>query len=603
MQSVGDNDTKRNSVTEGSLLKAKSLQREQDKTEIGEIKPGINLQGYCTNESCLASKGLLVWINKGFDSTSLASGKDSFCCPNCGKLTVTTIIKVMFYNSEHSICSSNDAVAVEDKNYQCLYAIKPELLYQLKAQKIRQHAKSLEDLRERSENAMNSTEIKNLIIELQKYEIIVVKPPSLKGDARLLEKLQTDYDGDFNQVFDIGRFTILCDSPIELQTAVAVIKKAERFNLIVSEDKDYFDQKSKTHYRCHNIKLYVPKHDVYVEMQATLKNYTTLEGYTVIENPKLNHLFYELIRAWKPNSSLKEEELKQASEKTLTKINDIICEWIDEKEIKKIANRCKPHAEVGILKPPQLKGKTEEQINGSIPLKLAAFVYEQLLAPDPKKIKGKAIYATLFEYYKKYIVGETNPASCVDVALRLKDVRKQELDEDAAMSQALETYIPLQANNYPFVDNGNNEKNSGYDCHQHILEFLEEKKASERKDVMVLQGKSGSGKSLFCRHLENTLWKNYDNNLTKALPVYISLPKCYHESIEHDIISQALQTKQINKETIDIIRENISFVFIIDGFDEIFDRYNKTKIKSIFMIASIWANGMPKLLSRAEVMY
>ncbi|ETO05184.1 hypothetical protein RFI_32213 [Reticulomyxa filosa] len=33
--------------------------------------------------------------------------------------------------------------------------------------------------------------------------------------------------------------------------------------------------------------------------------------------------------------------------------------------------------------------------------------------------------------------------------------------------------------------------------------------------------------------------------------------------------------KQINKEIIDVIRKNISFVFILDGFDEIFDKYNK----------------------------
>ncbi|ETO00091.1 hypothetical protein RFI_37368, partial [Reticulomyxa filosa] len=133
--------------------------------------------------------------------------------------------------------------------------------YELKANKIKQHAKSIEDLRERSENAMNSIEIKNLVTELQKYEITVVKPPSLKGNERLLEKIQADYSGDFNQAFDIGRFTILCDNPTKLQTAVTVMKKVEQFDLIVSEDKDFFDKQSKTHHRFHNIKLYVPKYD------------------------------------------------------------------------------------------------------------------------------------------------------------------------------------------------------------------------------------------------------------------------------------------------------------------------------------------------------
>ncbi|ETO24550.1 WD-40 repeat protein [Reticulomyxa filosa] len=558
-----------------------SVQKEMHKTEIGETKPGINLQGYCTNETCLASKARLpVWINIEYVDIIFISDKTSFCCPDCKKSTVTSIVKAMFYNSEHSICASGDLVAVEDNNYQCSYSIKPGLSYELKANRIKQHAKSIEDLRERSENAMNSIEIKNLVTELQKYEITVVRPPSLKGNERLLEKIQSDYCGDFNQAFDIGRVTILCDSPTKLQTAVAVMKKAEQFNLIVSEDRNFFDEQSKTHHRVHNIKLYVPKHDVYIEMQATLKQFTTLEGYTIIENPKLSHLFYELIRSWRPNS-LSEEELKQESNETLAKINDVICEWIDTKEIKKISNRYKPHSEIQVLKPPQLKEISEEQINSKkdTSLKLTQFVYDQLCTFNPKQMKGQAIYVILFEFFKKYIMGEMNPTTCADVASILCESKKQELEEDTAMLQALETYIPLQANNYPCNDDNANEKNDSYDCHQHILDLLTEKKEEKKNEqqIVILQGKSGSGKSLFCRHLEETLWEAYENDFTASIPVYISLPKCYNELNEKQIISQALQMKQLNKEIVNVIRESTSFVFILDGFDEIFDKYNKNK--------------------------
>ncbi|ETO14616.1 hypothetical protein RFI_22753, partial [Reticulomyxa filosa] len=242
--------------------RSKSVQKEMEKTEIGETKPGINLQGYCNNEICLAAKAKLpAWINIGFDNITFISDKTSFNCPDCKKETVSLIVKAMFYNSEYSICANDDLIPVKDNNYQCSYTIKPALSYELKANKIKQHATSIEDLRERSEQAMNSVEINNLVTELQKYEIMVVKPPSLKGNERLLEKIQADYDGDFNQAFDIGRFTILCDNPTKLQTAVVVMKKAEQFNLIVSEDKDFFSNPSKTHHRFHNIKLFVPKHD------------------------------------------------------------------------------------------------------------------------------------------------------------------------------------------------------------------------------------------------------------------------------------------------------------------------------------------------------
>ncbi|ETO34207.1 WD repeat-containing protein, partial [Reticulomyxa filosa] len=294
-------------------------------------------------------------------------------------------------------------------------------------------------------------------------------------------------------------------------------------------------------------------------------------------------LFYEHTRAWKPNNQ-SEEELKQASDETLTKINDIICEWIDAKEIKKIANRYKPHSEIRILKPSQLKGINEEEINSKndVTLKLIKFVYDQLCKFNPKEIKGKAIYVILFEYFKKYIMGEINPASCADIVSILKESRRQELEEDTTMSQALETYIPLQANNYSYVDSDDNKNNDAYDCYQHIIDILIEKKEKEEKkdgqlNQLVLQGKSGSGKSLFCRHLEEMLWESYVNDLTKFVPVYISLSKCYNELNEKQIISQALQMKQINKGIIDVIRENISFVFILDGFDEIFDKYDNNK--------------------------
>ncbi|ETO09075.1 WD-40 repeat protein [Reticulomyxa filosa] len=580
------NRQSRNRKERRSRQKSDKLQKEEEKAEVGETKPGINLQGYCVNEDCLAAKAKLpVWVHIGFGSVSFTSDKTSYRCPDCGQSTVTSIKKVLFFNSEHSICANDGTVPVKENHYQCFYAIKAGLTYTLKAEKIRQHATSLEDLIGRSENAMVSNEIINLVAELQKYLITVVKPPKVKDKVRLLEKIQCDYKGDYNQVFDVGRFTILCDNATKLQTAVAVMKKAEKFNLIVSEDKDFFDRQSKTHHRFHNIKLFVPKHDVFVEMQATLKNFTTLEGYTVIENPKLSHLFYEHIRAWGPKNQ-GEEDLKQASDETLTKINDIICEWVDDKAIQKIANRYKSHLDIGILKPSQLFKKTELEINNSVSLNIAQFVYKQLCTFVPEKVKGKAIHVVLYEYYKKYIIGDKNPASCVDFALLLQESRKQEMEEDIAIAQALETYIPLQANNYPHVDGDDDEDQETYDCHQHVIEFLEEKEEEKKQSeqpslqqrkLMIIQGKSGSGKSIFCRHLEESLWNNYVSDPKKnPIPVYISFAKSYNKKNEKDIILQALQGKHISKDIMDAIREKISFVFIMDGFDEIFDFYRKS---------------------------
>ncbi|ETN97919.1 hypothetical protein RFI_39607, partial [Reticulomyxa filosa] len=242
--------------------KSEELKKEDEKVEIGEIRPGINLQGYCMNKDCLAANARLpVWVNVDFTSITLTSANTSYKCPDCEKSTVVSVMKVMFFNSEHSIYASDGSSHEKDYNYQRTYPIQSELTYTLKANRIKQHANSLEDLITRSESAMTSIEILNLVAELQKYGITVVKPPKVKDTTRLHEKINCDYDGDFNRVFDVGRFTILCDNKTKMQTAVEVMKKAEKFNLIVSEDKDFFEKQSKTHHRFHNIKLYVPKYD------------------------------------------------------------------------------------------------------------------------------------------------------------------------------------------------------------------------------------------------------------------------------------------------------------------------------------------------------
>ncbi|ETO33563.1 hypothetical protein RFI_03538, partial [Reticulomyxa filosa] len=185
---------------EGDEIKSNKLKKEEEKVEIGEIKSGINLQGYCVNEDCLASKAKLpVWVNIGFGDISFVSNKTSHCCPDCKQSTVTTIMRVMIFNSEHSICASDNSIPVKDNHYQCFYSIKLGLSYEIKAKKIRQHATSLEDLITRSENAMMSNEVINLITELQKYLITVVKPQKVKDSIRLQEKIKCDYSGDYNQ--------------------------------------------------------------------------------------------------------------------------------------------------------------------------------------------------------------------------------------------------------------------------------------------------------------------------------------------------------------------------------------------------------------------
>ncbi|ETO05224.1 hypothetical protein RFI_32172 [Reticulomyxa filosa] len=208
--------------------------------------------------------------------------------------------------------------------------------------------------------AMMNNDIINLVAELQKYLIKVVKSPSLKVSERSLEKSKLDYKDDFNQAFD-------------------------QFYLIVSEDEKFFDRQSKTHHQFHIIKLYVPNYDIY-----------NIRKHSVIENPKLMHLFYKLIRVWKTKDSSKKEELKYASDETLTKINDVICKW--NTKISKFE-------------------KSEIEIDDSAQLKITQFTYEQ-------KVKKKVIYVILYV--------------CLDIGLDILLEEKQiitELDIDDSQDE------------------------------------------------------------------------------------------------------------------------------------------------------------------------
>src|SRR5437764_500521 len=130
-------------------------------------------------------------------------------------------------------------------------------------------------------------------------------------------------------------------------------------------------------------------------MQATLKRFTTLPNYSLIENPEMSHHFYEMTRAWKSTDRIG-EKLKENSDKTLQDINDIICEWINNEDIKKKASLYESFFDILCWIPPT----QDERIN-----KLSKFVHEELSTWKPKTEKGLAIYQILLKYYKEDILG------------------------------------------------------------------------------------------------------------------------------------------------------------------------------------------------------
>ncbi|ETO35176.1 hypothetical protein RFI_01898, partial [Reticulomyxa filosa] len=118
-----------NAMNEVNDNNNKNVKKETKKTEVG----GIDLQGYCANETCLASKAKLpVWVNIGFNNITFLSHRISFNCPDCKKATIASIVKAVFY-------ASDDSIPVKANNYQSSYAIKSGLSYESKANKIKRN--------------------------------------------------------------------------------------------------------------------------------------------------------------------------------------------------------------------------------------------------------------------------------------------------------------------------------------------------------------------------------------------------------------------------------------------------------------------------------
>ena len=82
---------------------------------------------------------------------------------------------------------------------------------------------------------------------------------------------------------------------------------------------------------------------------------------------------------------------------------------------------------------------------------------------------------------------------------------------------------------------------------------------------MLVQGRGGSGKTLFGRYLERHFWQQYQSD-NDFIPVFISLPRA--QNPYSNLIEQALHDMGFTDFSTDnLITER--FVFILDGLDEL----------------------------------
>ncbi|KAG0215904.1 hypothetical protein BGX33_000707 [Mortierella sp. NVP41] len=94
---------------------------------------------------------------------------------------------------------------------------------------------------------------------------------------------------------------------------------------------------------------------------------------------------------------------------------------------------------------------------------------------------------------------------------------------------------------------------------ENVQEFL-----SSKREVMLLVGDSGSGKSTFNRHLEQELWAKYKEG--DPIPLFINLPTI--DKPQQNMIAKQLETYDIPRDKILEIKRSRDLVLICDGYDE-----------------------------------
>ncbi len=141
-----------------------------------------------------------------------------------------------------------------------------------------------------------------------------------------------------------------------------------------------------------------------------------------------------------------------------------------------------------------------------------------------------------------------------DPRAALKEQYAAALTQNEAFQETLKLYIEPRCR--ASVDG----ESKTFDLLPQVQAFLKD------KQVILLTGDSGAGKTTFNRRLEKHLWDH--KKADDAIPLFISLPSI--DKPEDDLIAKALKKRGLSKFQIQKLKkENQRFIFILDGYDEI----------------------------------
>ncbi|KAF9540729.1 hypothetical protein EC957_003877 [Mortierella hygrophila] len=129
---------------------------------------------------------------------------------------------------------------------------------------------------------------------------------------------------------------------------------------------------------------------------------------------------------------------------------------------------------------------------------------------------------------------------------RLKDLRMKELCQQVYIPPIAKASLQVKDEDvFSLMDN--------------VSRFL-----SSNREVMLILGDSGAGKSTFNRHLEHTLWSYYKKG--DPVPLLINLPTIVQPS--QDMIGKQLLAHGFSDDQIAEMKQLLQFILICDGYDE-----------------------------------
>jgi predicted NACHT family NTPase len=96
-----------------------------------------------------------------------------------------------------------------------------------------------------------------------------------------------------------------------------------------------------------------------------------------------------------------------------------------------------------------------------------------------------------------------------------------------------------------------------------LMEKMQDFLASKRQ-VMLVLGDSGAGKSTFNHHLERRLWTDYKPG--DPIPLFINLPAI--DRPDQDLVAKQLKFHTFSDDQIEEIKLHRELILICDGYDE-----------------------------------